>query len=182
MSRRQRIGVSLLTLGAIIMVVASIGWLRYDQSIRLQASIADESAAAAAARNPAPKPVQFIAAGKIDIALEPQVVDGNRTTVSRNVGSYLATGIRPGQGGNVILYGHNKREIFGRLSELRTGDAVQVRSEDGRLWNYVVTQRVVVDQADTSLLQPQTGEMLTLYTCSGLFDSKRLVVRASYRP
>ncbi len=182
MSQRQRIGVSLLTLGAIIILIASIAWLRYDQAIRLQAAVADQSASAASSRSQVPKPVRIIAPGKIDIALEPQVVDGTRTTVSPNAGSYLANGVRPGQGGNVIIYGHNKKEIFGHLSQLKVGDSVQVRTEDGRMWNYVITERAVVDQTDTTLLQPQNGEMLTLYTCSGLFDSKRLVVRALYRP
>lgn len=88
----------------------------------------------------------------------------------------------PGENGNIILYGHNLNTIFGYLMDTKIGAIVNIRMTDGSLHRYTVTETQVVAPSQTQLLAPTTHEVLTLYTCTGLLDSLRFVVRAIPAP
>jgi LPXTG-site transpeptidase (sortase) family protein len=99
---------------------------------------------------------------------------------------------RPGMGGNAVLSGHLDyrnygRAVFWRLEELRDGDVVEVRLEDGSVLRYRVSLKVSYDARTApvpDILGPTIKEVVTLITCGGTFDSgsrnysHRLVVRA----
>ena len=101
---------------------------------------------------------------------------------------------RPGQGGNAVFSGHlDYRDygpaVFARLGDLREGDTVEVRLEDGTIHRYVVMVSVLypADSAPSQEIVGPTGrEMVTLITCGGTWQgrpqgySHRLVVRADH--
>jgi len=76
------------------------------------------------------------------------------------------------------VYGHNKKIIFGSLPYLSIGQKVIVKTQDGKLYTYEVYKKDFVKPARVDLVSPTNFEELTLFTCWGLFDSQRVVVKA----
>lgn len=110
-----------------------------------------------------------------ELIVSAALVKGNTWDVFDDKIAWLATSAVPGEG-NVILYGHARQALFGDLYKLKPGDLVQVKKGD--LWySYKVTEvhRVTPDDVNSILSEKNR---LTLYTCDGSFDEKRLVVYA----
>lgn len=117
---------------------------------------------------------------ELDLSLaieESRVVNGVWEVSDERV-SFLENSSAPGGGGNIVLYGHNKRDIFGRLGKLSAGSTITVINEVGDSYAYVVDEIKVVKPDDISVVQPTDHEVLTIYTCTGLLDSKRLIIKA----
>lgn len=81
----------------------------------------------------------------------------------------------PGQGGNVVLAGHNNiyGEVFRRLDELKPGDLITLYA-DGRAYEYAVESSVIVKEegatpeekaANVRWIGPFADERLTLVAC-----------------
>jgi LPXTG-site transpeptidase (sortase) family protein len=99
---------------------------------------------------------------------------------------------RPGSGGNAVFSGHVDYHdvgaaVFWNLRDLQKGDLIQVRLQDGMVYEYSVDALscMPADTAPISMIVgPTLSEVVTLITCCGTFDSttrqydKRLVVRA----
>lgn len=96
----------------------------------------------------------------------------------KNAVGYWKESALPGSGGNVVMYAHNKPHLFKYLYLLTEGDSVIVRSSDGTKYTYEVTAIKETDPDDISYILKESHdvELLTLYTCAGYFDSKRLFV------
>ena len=115
---------------------------------------------------------------------------------------------RPGFGSNAVFSGHvdwfnlgstgckcDKAggcggpgpAVFWNLKDLEQGDLIEVRLQDGTVYQYRVTARTQVDP-DTADIQkivgPTEREIITIITCGGQFDfdarhySERVIVRA----
>lgn len=111
----------------------------------------------------------------LDLAVSPSVVKGNDWQLFDDRVAWLSTSSLPGEG-NVILYAHDRIGLFGELYKLKKGDEISIFSKD--TWKtYKVTEVHEVTPTDiNSILSDRIR--LTLYTCSGAFDQKRLVVYA----
>lgn len=71
---------------------------------------------------------------------------------------------RPGEGGNVVLAGHQDTH-FAFLEHLLVGDEVHLEDVVGRTSRFVIEDAFVVNVSDTWVLAPTTDERLTLITC-----------------
>jgi sortase A len=82
----------------------------------------------------------------------------------------------PGEGGNIILSGHNnwRGEVFRYLEFLKPGDTIQVWTLEGKEYDYKVTDIRKLKEAGVSMAQrlknaevmnPTDHEQLTLITC-----------------
>lgn len=89
--------------------------------------------------------------------------------------SWLATSQTAGRG-NVILYAHNRDKLFGTLKDLEIGQEISLK-QDGKSYVYQVTQKRRVTPHDVDAIL-SNNDQLTLYTCDGSFDQKRLIVIA----
>jgi sortase A len=107
----------------------------------------------------------------------PAEVKGNSWPSTKSGVSYLLSSAEVGAG-NTVIYGHNWPRILGNLSKLKVGESIKLTTQGGSEVTYVVYETRTVDPHTVSILDPSTDPILTLYTCSGLFDSKRLVVFA----
>lgn len=114
----------------------------------------------------------------LNVAIEEQVYTNGEWTISQTKASHLASSANPEENGNIIIYGHNTREIMGNIRALKGNERIHVTTEDGEDHQYKITGLYEVDPQDTRYLQPTQEETLTLYTCSGLLDRKRFVVQA----
>jgi LPXTG-site transpeptidase (sortase) family protein len=116
----------------------------------------------------------------IDLPIkEARIIDGV-WEVSETTASFLHTSARPGEGGNIVIYGHNKKKIFGELiGKDLVGKTIEINSLDNNKYIYEISAIKIVDPSNIAEVLPTENEVLTLYTCTSLFDSKRLVIKAS---
>ncbi len=98
--------------------------------------------------------------------------------IAQSKPTYLLNSPKPGDNANIIIYGHNSSDVFGNLHTIKKGEEIIISTSDGTIYPYRVTEILIVDPSNTEPLQTTNYELLTLYTCTGLLDSKRLVVQA----
>lgn len=92
--------------------------------------------------------------------------------------SYLTESPIPGEQGNSIIYAHNWRNLFGPLTNIQTGEEVEVTYADGTKKKFTIEYTSVVNPSDSTILAPSSDTRITLYTCTGFLDSKRFVAIA----
>lgn len=135
--------------------------------------------AAAAKTKEIDVPVEIIIPSiNIDLTIDPgEIKDGVWQISNKNV-TFLDTSAAPGTGGNTVIYGHNKKVIFGNLPYLSIGQKIIIKTKSGKIYNYVADQKYFVGPDRVDLVSPTNSEELTVYTCWGLFDSQRAVIKA----
>lgn len=126
-----------------------------------------------------PNPVRLIVNSvKIDLPItEGSIVDGIWQTTQTGV-SHLDISGNPGEGGNIVIYGHNLRVILGSLPYVPIGSIVKVVAEDSKEYTYKVYKKKVVTPSDLSITYATPDEVLTIYTCDGPLDGTRFVLLA----
>jgi len=123
-------------------------------------------------------PVAVLRIAKID--LEVPVLSGvDDLSLNRGVG-YIPGTRHPGERGNVGIAGH-RDGFFRALKDVGPGDMVELETLD-QIDIYKVSQIVIVDKNDPSVLRPTTGPVLTLVTCYPFYfigsAPKRYIVQA----
>ena len=102
---------------------------------------------------------------------------------------WFEKGFRPGERGSAVIAGHldspTDRAVFWDLHQLKAGDKVLVKADDGsqRTFQVVGSEVYAFNQAPLDrIFGPSDAPMLNLVTCNGTFDrgsknyDKRLVV------
>lgn len=112
------------------------------------------------------------------VAIEPGNIADGVWQVSDERAIHLASSARPGENGNVIIYAHNRPHLFRSLHEVSEGDSITVQTDDLKTYEYKVTRVAVVTPEEITAVLPTSYEVLTVYTCTGWLDTKRLVVQA----
>jgi LPXTG-site transpeptidase (sortase) family protein len=79
--------------------------------------------------------------------------------------------------GNIVLYAHNRKDLFGPIVKLEKGRLIILNSNNLQQ-KYEVIEAFEASPTDIHLIQNQDENLLTMYTCSGWFDSKRFFVIA----
>jgi len=82
---------------------------------------------------------------------------------------------QPGQGDNIVLWGHVLRfrqtpkipAPFARIKEVKPGTAVVLYDQAGKAHNYVVKQQIWVLPNEVEYILPKDKEMITLVSCIG---------------
>jgi len=169
---------SLLGLG-ILLILVSIGYLRYQQSI-LSFKTVPMAVVQPDERRSLPSMIS-VPSQQLTLPIsEAKIVEGIWETSQTTV-THLDVSARPGEDGNIVLYGHNTRQIFGSLVTATPGEVVVVSASDGRQYTYEIETVKVVKPEEISAVLPTSYEKLTLYTCTGWLDSKRLIVEAKLK-
>lgn len=159
----------------------SLHWFLYYRSLRLSKATVlalSTSQLASPIGGPATKPRHIFIRWFVDSDIEDEALVHNEWAISPTKSSYLVQSARPGEKGNVIIYGHNKREILGNIRALKGSEIITLTLENGVQRKYAIAKLIEVDPFDTTYLKPTTTEVLTMYTCSGFLDSRRFIVRA----
>jgi LPXTG-site transpeptidase (sortase) family protein len=114
----------------------------------------------------------------IDLPIYPATIhNGDWEQTTQGV-SYLSDSPRPGAWGNSILYGHNWPTLLAPLHDVIPGDELIIVDAAGKERTFIVQFINVVTPDQTHVLQPTPDHRITLYTCTGFLDLKRLVVTA----
>lgn len=114
----------------------------------------------------------------INLPIQVGEIKNGAWEISYSNATFLNSSARPGTGGNSVIYGHNKKTIFGNLPYLSIGQKIIIKTQDGVLHTYEAYQKDFVGPDRVDLVSPTNKEELTIYTCWGLFDSQRVVVKA----
>ncbi len=114
----------------------------------------------------------------LNLPIESTLIENGTWPTSQFGVSFLKNSGTVGLPGNLILYGHNWKTILGNLKNANVGDEVIVQNSSGQEFFYNIAYIATVSSDNVSILADSTDERLTLYTCTGLLDQKRLVVVA----
>lgn len=117
-----------------------------------------------------------------------KIINGYWEVFSESAGWGEGSGV-PGQAGNQVIFAHAREGLFWRLKEIEEGMNVYVLTSDSSLlpngedqkkswYSYRVTEIKEVLPQNIEVIAETEDETLTLYTCSGYNDSKRLIVTA----
>lgn len=115
---------------------------------------------------------------KIDLPVASTVIKTGTWEISETGASYLVGSGIPGEKGNVVIYGHNKKLLFGPILSLKKGDQVRIKNTKGDEYEYLVEEIKTVNPDQVEVLLPTKEAVLTLYTCNGFFDRQRFVALA----
>lgn len=111
----------------------------------------------------------------LSLTIGPAVITNNIWTLYDDKVSWLTTSKALGFG-NTILYAHNRDHLFGSLKKLNIGDEIKVTAQN-KSFVYVVSEKRKILPTDVDAILSDRNQ-LTLYTCDGAFDQKRLIVIA----
>lgn len=108
--------------------------------------------------------------------LEAKIVNGY-WEVSENSGSHGTGSANPKEKGNIVIFAHARKGLFYNLKDVKENDSVYLFTKDN--WRrYKVSEIISVYPNQTEVITPTKEEVLTLYTCTGFNDEKRLIVKA----
>jgi sortase A len=111
--------------------------------------------------------------------------------IPENEAGWHLNSARPGEGGNVVISGHNNStggHVFGKLEELAVGDQITVGTGQDSSFVYQISETQIVKAFNASpenleylqtVIQPTDQEQLTLVTCwPGWTNTHRLIIIA----
>lgn len=169
-----------LIIFGILLIIFSLGYKIYSKkvlSFSSQPTVVEKSVV----NNIIPKKIIIPKVG-IDLPIDVSTIKNNTWEVSKKNASYLDLSATLAAGGNTVIYGHNKSSILGAIRQVEKGDEIELLGSDDKSYKYIVDHTVVVDPDNIEYVQPKDRETLTIYTCTGLFDSKRHIIVAYPKP
>lgn len=113
----------------------------------------------------------------IELSINPAKVIQGKWEVFDDRASFGLGSAVPGAVGNSVIFAHARRGQFLSLREIDREAKVYILGSD-KWYEYEVTEIKEVAPSDVSVIKPTEEEILTLYTCSGFADSKRIIVIA----
>lgn len=114
----------------------------------------------------------------INLPVEETLIENGIWEIGKTGASHLSTSGYPGNKGNIIIYGHNTDNRLGRLNKIKKGDTINLISKNDKLFGYKVRSIEIVNPTDIEKLTAYNDETLTIYTCTGFADLKRLLIKA----
>lgn len=102
----------------------------------------------------------------------------NKWILDDNYVLFLPTSAKLGEGGNTILYAHNREGLFGNLKKASYGDVIVLSDANGKKYKYSIYSIEWIKPYETEKINTYEKDTITLFTCDGWFDEKRLVVKA----
>lgn len=174
------IGILLLTLAAVNASVPSHSITQETTnpvSVE-QSQVTATPSATTSIRELSHQPTQITIGNQIDLPITQEYYHEGAWSISETAASHLKTSGLPYEADNIIIYGHNKDSIMGPLRWLSGDEQIRLTLADGseRVYKITSMQQVTTDRVD--LLHSTNKEILTVYTCAGLFDRERFVVQA----
>lgn len=113
----------------------------------------------------------------IDLEVKESEVRGGYWQVYDSVVGWGEGSSPPGYQGNQVLFAHAREGLFGNLDKVKLEDKIYIFNQD-KWYSYTVKEIKDVYPGETKVIEQTEDERLTLYTCSGFRDEKRLVVVA----
>ena len=116
------------------------------------------------------------------IEIEGSIYEGVDSNTMNKGFWHFPTSSLPGQKGNVVVIGHRyaklppNKDTFFNLDKVKVGDSIEVIQNNNK-FTYIVTDTIIVEKNDTSILQDYSDYRITLITCTPLWTAnQRLVI------
>ncbi|OGG16703.1 hypothetical protein A3D78_00625 [Candidatus Gottesmanbacteria bacterium RIFCSPHIGHO2_02_FULL_39_14] len=107
-----------------------------------------------------------------------KIVNGFWEVFTDSAGFGLGSAFPEDDEGNQVIFAHARQGLFGPLKDIKTGANITVMTQN-QWYSYTVDNIKEVLPSQTEVIAPTEDPILTLYTCSGYADSKRLIVTAT---
>lgn len=118
---------------------------------------------------------------KIDLEVKPSKVIGGVWEIHEDAAGFGLGSALPGREGNSVIFAHARPKLFLPLRKIKINDLISVKTKDDRWYSYVVVEKKEVSPNQIEVIAPTVDKTLTLFTCSGFVDSKRLIVVAKQK-
>jgi len=113
----------------------------------------------------------------LDLPVKPaKLVDGT-WELSEDSASFGLGSATPGSSGNTVIFAHAKAKLFRPLRGIKECAEVYILTSQ-KWYSYKVTKIKTVLPSQIEVIEPTDNDTLTLFTCSGFADAKRLIVVA----
>jgi LPXTG-site transpeptidase (sortase) family protein len=112
---------------------------------------------------------------QIDIPIKLSPVENGYWVVWEKEAGFGQGGAAPGEAGNTVIFAHSTPDLFGPLKDINIGSNIYILGQD-KYYEYSVVEIKTVMPHEVQVVSPTEDERLTLYTCSGVLDQKRLIV------
>jgi LPXTG-site transpeptidase (sortase) family protein len=119
----------------------------------------------------------LIPKSNIDLKVVDAPIVNGYWELSDNTASYGLGSGHLGAKGNTVIFAHARVGLFYNLKDVQTGDIIYVFTKD-KWYQYKISKIDAVYPNQTEVIKPTKNEVLTLYTCTGFSDEKRLIVTA----
>lgn len=98
--------------------------------------------------------------------------------VNDEVANHLSSSAKIGEDSNIVIYGHNKWAVLGKIKNIKAGDVITLVGQNALVYQYQVFETLTVTPEEIEHVLPTDTEQLTIYTCSGFADTKRFIIKA----
>lgn len=116
------------------------------------------------------------------ISLEAEIVPGGyrdeKWVLTNDKALFLPTSSKLGEGGNTIIYAHNTENLFGNLKKISIGETIVINDAKGKIYSFKVYSKEYISPYKMGKIATNLKDTVTLFTCDGWFDEKRLVIKA----
>lgn len=168
----------LISLGIIFIAIGAFSLIKY-QSLSLPLSSPYESRASSSTLLSPSYPSWInIKKSKITALVAAGGYEDGKWILDKDFVLYLPTSSKLGEGGNTILYAHSREKLFGNLKKASVGDIVILGDANGKMYNYSIYSMEYIKPNQIEKINTGIKDTVTLFTCDGWFDEKRLVVKA----
>lgn len=114
---------------------------------------------------------------QIDLPIKPSRVIEGAWELSDDSASFGLGSATPGSSGNIVIFAHAKWRLFRPLRQVKKGASVYLLTSS-KWYRYEVTEIKTVLPSQVEVIGSTEDETLTLFTCTGFADAKRLIVIA----
>lgn len=175
---RSNSGLSLILAGLLLISLALLYRLHQSRILSFSSTVlADKSFTDQKITGARPVKIS-IPTIKLNLNIAEAAIVNGTWDISFTGASHLVNSANPGTPGNIIIYGHNKNSLFGPIRWLSVGDTIHITDQTGQIHPYQISQTLTTTPENIQYILPKSEEILTLYTCTGLFDSQRFIVLA----
>jgi sortase A len=169
-------GINLILIG-ILLILFSFLWRLHNE--RILSFNTSELSKLESGTKKGFRPIQIsISSVGINLKIKEAFISNGSWQVWKDSANHLVSSANPGGGGNIVIYGHNKNSVFGPIRWVEAGQTIELIGENNKKYLYKVQKIIETTPNDIQYVLPKNTETLTLYTCSGIFDSKRYLVIA----
>lgn len=146
-----------------------------QEPVKVDSSFVTKPAGKTIVRNP---PVRIVyPALTIDLPVRQARIIKGYWEVFPDVAGFGSGSSYPDEDGNQVIFAHARSGLFQPLKNAKLGESVFVFTKD-KWYQYKISEIKEVLPTQVEVIAPTTEAVLTLYTCSGFSDSKRLIVTA----
>lgn len=78
----------------------------------------------------------------------------------------------------ILLYAHDFIKLFGSLRFVKIDDQIYVKDDQGKVKTYQIISKEDIKPTQVDKLIPDLDNELILYSCDGVMDSQRVLVKA----